>query len=89
MVLKKGKKKEVISSYKQHEKDTGSAPVQIAILTERINQLTDHFKAHKADHHSRTGLLRLVSQRRKLLDYLKRINEDKYQEMVEKLNLRK
>jgi small subunit ribosomal protein S15 len=89
MVLKKENKKTIISGYKEHEKDTGSAPVQIALLTERINQLTDHFKAHRADHHSRTGLLRLVSQRRKLLDYLKRADTVRYQQIVDKLSLRK
>jgi small subunit ribosomal protein S15 len=89
MVLRKEKKTELIKGFKAHEKDTGSAPVQIALLTERINQLTDHFKAHRADHHSRTGLLRLVSQRRKLLDYLKQSDTARYQQIVDKLSLRK
>jgi small subunit ribosomal protein S15 len=82
-------KKSLINSFKQNEKDTGSAPVQIAILTERINLLTDHFKVHKKDHHSRHGLLKLVSQRRKLLEYLKRENSEDYQEILDRLNLRK
>lgn len=89
MTLVKEKKKSLIDSYKVNEKDTGSAPVQIALLTERINLLTDHFKVHKKDHHSRQGLLKLVSQRRKLLEYLKREDSDKYQAILERLNLRK
>ncbi|MFH0771014.1 MAG: 30S ribosomal protein S15 [Candidatus Omnitrophota bacterium] len=75
--------------FKTHEKDTGSAPVQIALITERINLLTEHFKIHKKDHHSRQGLLKLVSQRRKLLEYLKQQNSDKYHEILDKLDLRK
>lgn len=82
-------KKSLISSFKQNDKDTGSAPVQIAILTERINMLTDHFKIHKKDHHSRQGLLKLVSQRRKLLEYLKRENSEDYTKILDRLNLRK
>lgn len=82
-------KKSLIDTFKQSEKDTGSAPVQIAILTERINHLTDHFKIHKKDHHSRHGLLKLVSQRRKLLEYLKRENSKDYQEILDRLSLRK
>lgn len=82
-------KKSLIDSFKQNDKDTGSAPVQIAILTERINMLTDHFKIHKKDHHSRQGLLKLVSQRRKLLEYLKRESSEAYTKIVDKLNLRK
>lgn len=89
MVLVKEKKQGLIDEYKLHTKDTGSAPVQIAILTARINYLTEHFKVHKKDHHSRRGLLKLVSQRRKLLDWLKREDEAKYKELLEKLNLRK
>lgn len=89
MVLVKERKQNLIDEYKLHKKDTGSAPVQIAILTERINYLSEHFKVHIKDHHSRRGLLRLVSQRRKLLDWLKREDEAKYKELLEKLNLRK
>ena len=82
-------KKSLINSFKKNDKDTGSAPVQIAILTERINMLTDHFKIHKKDHHSRQGLLKLVSQRRKLLEYLKRESSEGYTKILDKLNLRK
>ncbi len=82
-------KKSLINSFKQNDKDTGSAPVQIAILTERINMLTDHFKIHKKDHHSRQGLLKLVSQRRKLLEYLKRESSEDYTKILDRLNLRK
>ena len=82
-------KKSLIDSFKQNDKDTGSAPVQIAILTERINMLTDHFKIHKKDHHSRQGLLKLVSQRRKLLEYLKRESSEDYTKILDRLNLRK
>lgn len=72
-----------------HEKDTGSADVQIALLTKRINELTEHLKGHAKDHSSRRGLLRLVAQRRSLLDYLKRTAAERYQAVLEKLNLRK
>lgn len=89
MSTEKVKKTELINTYQGHEKDTGSPAVQVALLTERVNELTDHFKTHKKDHHSRRGLLRMVSRRRKLLDYLRRENEDKYKEIIEKLNLRK
>ncbi len=89
MVLPKEKKKEVIEKFKKSEKDTGSAEVQVALITERINQLTGHFKEHKKDHHSRHGLLKLVGQRRRLLNYLKKYNLEKYRAMLEKLDLRK
>jgi len=89
MTISKESKTSLIETFKQSSKDTGSAPVQIAILTERINLLTEHFKIHKKDHHSRHGLLKLVSQRRKLLEYLKRENSDEYTEILDKLNLRK
>ena len=89
MVLLKEKKKEVIEKFKKSEKDTGSAEVQVALITERINQLTGHFKTHKKDHHSRQGLLKLVGQRRSLLDYLKKYDLTKYRAMLEKLDLRK
>ena len=72
-----------------HEKDTGSADVQVALLTQRINQLTEHFKLHVKDHASRRGLLRMVARRRKLLDYLKRTANDRYKAVIERLNLRK
>ena len=89
MVLEKTKKQKIISSFKEHPQDTGSAVVQVALLTERINQLGEHFKLHKKDHHSRRGLLVLVSKRRRLLNYLKKEDNKKYQEIIEKLNLRK
>jgi small subunit ribosomal protein S15 len=83
------KKKDVISNFKTHEADTGSAEVQIALLSERINYLTEHFKAHAKDHHSRRGLLKLVGQRRRLLNYLKNKNVDRYRSVVERLGLRR
>ena len=89
MVFHKVHKQDVIKSFKVNETDTGSSPVQIALLTERINLLTDHFKNHNRDYHSRIGLLRLVSKRRKLLEYMRTNNFDGYQELVKKLNLRK
>lgn len=89
MPLLKEKKKEIIKTYKEHEKDTGSASVQIALLTERINSLGEHFKAHKKDHHSRHGLLRMVSIRRRLLEYIKRKDSKGYQDIIKKLDLRK
>ncbi len=89
MTLLKEKKSQIVTGYKIHEKDTGSANVQIALLTERINLLSEHFKAHKKDHHSRRGLLRMVSVRRRLLDYLKRTDSKGYQEIIKKLDLRK
>ena len=82
-------KTEVIAAYRREDKDTGSPEVQIALLTERINGLTDHFKAHVKDFHSRRGLLKMVSQRRKLLDYLKIKDADKYRGLIDKLGLRK
>jgi small subunit ribosomal protein S15 len=89
MALVKDKKKEIITTYKASEKDTGSPGVQIALLTERINSLSSHFKQHKRDHHSRQGLLRMVSTRRRLLDYLKRKDLKEYQGLLKKLDLRK
>jgi small subunit ribosomal protein S15 len=83
------KKKEIIESYKMHAKDTGSAYVQIALLTERINQLSKHFEVHRKDHHSRQGLLKMVSTRRRLLAYLKKNDIKKYEELISKLGLRK
>ena len=89
MVLAKEKKKAIVDSYRHHQKDTGSSAVQIALLTERINILTGHFKAHKKDHQSRRGLLKLVSSRRRLLDYLKKHDKKEYGDTVKKLSLRK
>ena len=82
------KKKSLIEGFKQSEKDTGSAPVQIALLTERINLLTEHFKVHKKDHHSRRGLLKMVSDRRAHLKYLKKKDETKYNALVKKLGIK-
>lgn len=87
--MKRDKKKKVIVKHAKHQKDTGSAQVQIAILTERINELTDHLKTHKSDNHSRRGLLKMVGKRRKLLNYYKAKSPDNYQELVESLKLRK
>ncbi len=81
-------KQAVIRKFQTEEKDTGSAPVQIAILTERINGLTDHFRAHKKDHHGRHGLLAMVSKRRRLLVYLRRIDLTGYRQLIEALGLR-
>ncbi|MFH1996417.1 MAG: 30S ribosomal protein S15 [Candidatus Omnitrophota bacterium] len=89
MVLVKERKTKLINDYQKHEKDTGSAEVQVALLTERINTLSEHFKAHKKDHHSRRGLLRMVSIRRRLLDYLKRTEHDLYLDIIKRLSLRK
>ena len=89
LVLVKDKKREIIDNFKIHTRDTGSAEVQIALLTERINNLGDHFKHHKKDFHSRRGLLMLVGRRRRLLNYLKQRDVKKYEEVLEKLGLRK
>ncbi|MEQ8403710.1 MAG: 30S ribosomal protein S15 [Oceanicaulis sp.] len=83
------RKAELIKEHARGDNDTGSAEVQIAVLTERIANLTEHFKTHKKDNHSRRGLLKLVSQRRRLLDYLKKVNEDRYKDVVKKLGLRR
>ena len=83
------KKQEIINTFKKHDSDTGSPEVQIAILTERITYLTEHFKIHKKDHHSRRGLLKLVGQRRRLLDYLKGKELDRYKKVIEKLGIRR
>jgi small subunit ribosomal protein S15 len=88
-MLATDKKQEIINAYKLHESDTGSPEVQIAILTERIIYLTDHFKTHKKDHHSRRGLLKIVGQRRRLLDYVKRKDVDRYKVIIEKLGIRR
>ena len=89
MALVKEKKTEIITTFKEHEKDTGSPTVQIALLTERINSLSGHFKSHKRDHHSRQGLLRMVSTRRRLLEYLKNNDEKEYHAVIKQLDLRK
>jgi small subunit ribosomal protein S15 len=89
MVATATQKAEIVSQYRRSPADTGSTEVQVALLTSRINELTEHFKVHVKDHHSRRGLLRLVSQRRSLLDYLKRKNMSGYRTLIERLGLRK
>jgi small subunit ribosomal protein S15 len=89
MSLTAGRKAEVIKSYATKSGDTGSPEVQVAILSERITSLTDHFKSHVNDNHSRRGLLKLVSQRRQLLDYLRRKDEARYKTLIEKLGIRR
>jgi small subunit ribosomal protein S15 len=88
-VLAREQKENVISQYRTHDNDTGSPEVQIAILSERIGQLTEHFQTHKKDHASRRGLLMMVSRRRSLLDYLKNNDTDRYQQIIGKLGIRK
>ncbi len=88
-VLATQKKNDIITKYRVHDTDTGSPEVQIAILSERIGQLTEHFKTHKKDHGSRRGLLMLVSKRRSLLDYLKKNDPDRYRDVIGKLGIRK
>ncbi len=87
--MDKARKAELIATYGLHESDTGSPEVQIALLTERINHLTGHLKTHKNDHHSRRGLLMLVGQRRAMLDYLTRLDIERYRTIISKLNIRK
>jgi small subunit ribosomal protein S15 len=87
--MSKEKKGEIIGNFKLHEKDTGSSEVQIALLSERISYLTEHFKIHKKDHHSRRGLLKMVSLRRRLLDYIKKKNDAKYREIIKRLGIRR
>lgn len=89
MSLNLEKKQEIISKYRLHDNDTGSPEVQIAILTERINYLTEHLKVHKKDHHSRRGLLKMVGQRRGLLNYLSNKDIQRYRVIIERLGLRK
>lgn len=89
MVMTPEKKQEVIEEYKTHEGDTGSPEVQIALLSERITYLTEHFKTHTKDHSSRRGLLKLVGQRRRLLDYLKKKDIERYRPLIERLGIRK
>ncbi len=89
MALLKEVKSELIKQYQQHDKDSGSPEVQIAVLTHRITYLTEHFKTHKKDHHSRRGLLQLVGRRRRLLDYLRGVEEARYKTVIDRLNIRK
>lgn len=89
MALPKEKKTEVIDNFRKHAKDTGSASVQVALLTEQINHLTDHFKLHRKDFHSRRGLLMMIGKRRRLLAYLKKSDPKKYEETLDQLDLRK
>lgn len=89
MSLARETKSEVIDNYKKHDSDTGSPEVQIALLTERINLLTEHFKTHKKDHTSRRGLLKMVGQRRRLLEYLKKKDIEGYRKLIERLGIRK
>jgi len=89
MALEKEKKENIIGQYKLHDGDTGSPEVQIALISERLNDLNLHFQTHKKDHHSRRGLLKLVGQRRKLLNYLKASDKERYDKLVKQLGLRK
>jgi small subunit ribosomal protein S15 len=89
MAFLKEQKKEVIQKYKTHDSDTGSPEVQIALLSDRITQLTEHFKVHVKDHHSRRGLLKLVSRRRRLLDYVRARDEERYRSIITRLGIRK
>ena len=89
MALVAERKTELVHKYRRHEADTGSPEVQVALLTERIGYLTEHFKTHKKDHHSRRGLLKLVGQRRRLLDYLRTVDQNRYRVLIDKLGIRK
>jgi small subunit ribosomal protein S15 len=89
MPLATEQKKDIIQKHKTHDTDTGSPEVQIALLTERVNYLTDHFKKHAKDHHSRQGLLKIVNQRRRLLNYIKRIDPPRYRKLIDELGIRK
>ena len=89
MAITKEKKEEVVSEFRKNESDTGSPEVQIAILTTRINNLTEHMRTNKKDYSTRRGLLGMVSRRRRLLDYLRQVNPDRYLDIIEKLNIRK
>jgi small subunit ribosomal protein S15 len=89
VAFSKDRKTTIIGTYKTHESDTGSPEVQVALLSERINYLTEHFKIHAKDHHSRRGLLKLVGQRRRLLDYLKSKDSERYSELIKRLGIRK
>ena len=89
MTLDAAQKRDIIDRFRQHESDTGSAEVQVAILSERISYLTNHFKTHAKDHHSRRGLIKLVGQRRRLLNYLKNKDIERYRTLIEQLGLRR
>ncbi len=89
MALDKDQKLEIIGRYRLHDKDSGSPEVQVALLTEKIRQLTEHFKVHKTDHHSRRGLLRMVGQRRRLLNYLRETRVERYRTLIKELGLRR
>ena len=89
MSLGTDQKREIIEKHKIHDKDTGSPEVQIALLTERVNYLTDHFKKHAKDHHSRQGLLKIVNQRRRLLNYIRKLDPPRYRKLIEELGIRK
>ena len=89
MAFSKDRKTDIIGNYRTHEGDTGSPEVQVALLSERISYLTEHFKTHAKDHHSRRGLLKLVGQRRRLLDYVKRKDTERYAELIRRLGIRK
>ena len=89
MALSSDKKSDIVSNFGRDSNDTGSTEVQVALLSAKINQLTDHFSNHKKDHHSRKGLLSMVNKRRKLLDYIKKKDQDKYQKLIKDLGLRK
>ena len=89
MTQRNAAKTQVIQDYRRHDNDTGSPEVQVALLTQRITELTEHFKSHSKDHHSRRGLLKMVGQRRTLLDYLRRTNEASYKQLIEKLGIRR
>jgi small subunit ribosomal protein S15 len=89
MAMEKDRKQDLIGEFKLHDSDTGSPEVQIALLSERIKYLTEHFKTHKKDHHSRRGLLKMVGHRRRLLDYLKSRNVDRYKDIIQRLGIRK
>jgi small subunit ribosomal protein S15 len=89
MAMIQEKKTELVQKFRRHESDTGSPEVQVALLSERITYLTEHFKTHKKDHHSRRGLLKLVGQRRRLLDYLRTIDENRYKGLIDQLGIRK
>jgi small subunit ribosomal protein S15 len=88
-VLSKAKKAEIMKDYGLHDRDSGSSDVQIALLTERINGITEHLRIHEKDHHSRRGLLKLVGRRRRLLDYLRETDPERYRGLIDRLNLRK
>ena len=89
MAMVQDKKTELVQKFRRHESDTGSPEVQVALLSERITYLTEHFKTHKKDHHSRRGLLKLVGQRRRLLDYLRTVDQSRYKTLIDQLGIRK